>query len=88
MQTHQSCVGASMVVDLFVFIHPDLGGSHAVCQSFAPGVRGLFGEHVTHVGARVDLQAASALPNLRDINNTHTTTTITTTTRIWLASEP
>ena len=82
VQTHQSCVGASMVVHLFVFIHPDLSGSHAVCQSFAPWVRGLFREHMTHMGAGVDLQAAPTLPNLRDINNT------TGTRRIWLASRP
>lgn len=84
VQTHQSCVGVSMVVDLFIFIHPDLCGSHAVCQSFAPWVRGLFREHMTHMGARVDLQAAPTLPNLRDINNT----TTSTTTRIWLAPQP
>lgn len=69
-----------MVVDLFVFIHPDLSGSHAVCQSFAPRVRGSIREHMTHMGAWVYLQAAPTLPNLRDINNN-------ITTRIWLASQ-
>lgn len=81
VQTHQSCVGVSMVVDLLVFIHPDLSSSHAVCQSFAPRVRGLFREHMTHMGARVDLQAAPTLPNLGDINNA----AATTTTRIWFS---
>lgn len=73
-----------MVVDLFVFVHPDLSGSHAVCQSFAARVGGHFREDVAHVGAWVDLQAASTLPDLRDINNNNNTTT----TGVWLASEP
>ena len=67
--THQSGVGASMVVDFFEIVQPDLGSSHTVCQSFAPWVRGLFREHMAHVGTWVDLQGSPALPNLKDINN-------------------
>lgn len=58
-------MGVPVVVDIFVLIHPDLSRSHAVGQRFAARVGGLFREDVTHVGARVDLQAAPALPNLR-----------------------
>lgn len=72
MKTHQSCVGVAMVVDLLVFVHPDLGCPYAVSQGFATRVRGLFREHMTHVGAWVDLQAASALPNLADMNQSTT----------------
>lgn len=70
VQTHQPCMGASMVVDLFEIIHPDLSSSYAVCQSFVPRVRGFFREHMSHMGAGVDLQAASTLPNLKETSTT------------------
>lgn len=76
VRTHQSCVGAAMIVDLLVVIHPNLCRPHAVCQRLAPGVRGPFRKHMTHVGARVDFQAAPALPNLRYFNHNSLTKVI------------
>lgn len=68
MLTHQPRVWIAVVVNLFVLVHPDLSCSDAVRQSFVPRVRCLFREHMTHVGARVDLQAAPTLPNLRNVD--------------------
>lgn len=68
MLTHQPRVWIAVVVNLFELVHPDLSRSHAVRQSFAPRVRCLFREHMTHVGARVYLQAAPTLPNLRNVD--------------------
>lgn len=65
LATNQSSVRAAVVVDLLVLVQPDLGRSHAVGQRFAPRVRRLLGEDVAHVGAGVDLQAATTLPDLR-----------------------
>ena len=53
-----------MVVQVLVVVHPDLCGPHAVGQRLAPRVGGLLGEDVAHVGAGVDLQRASTLPDL------------------------
>lgn len=59
----QASVGVTVVVQLLVVVHPDLGSTHAVGQGLTPRIGGLLGEDVAHVGAGVDLQAAPALPD-------------------------
>lgn len=62
--THQAGVWVSVVIKLFIFIHPHFSRTHAVCQSFGPWVWSLFGENVTYMGARMDLKTSSTLPYL------------------------
>lgn len=54
----------SVVIKLFIFIHPHFSCTHAVCQSFDPRVWSLFGENMTYMGARMDLKTSSTLPYL------------------------
>lgn len=50
---------------LLVRVHPNLGGSYGVLQEVGSRIGGLFGEHVAHVRAGVNLQTPPTLPHLR-----------------------
>lgn len=62
--THQAGMGAAMVVEFFIFIHPHFSRSDTVGQSLIAGVGSLLGENVANVRARVCLQGPTALPDL------------------------
>lgn len=50
---------------LFVRVHPDLCSSDSILEEVGPRVRGFFREHMSHVRAGMNLQAAPTLPHLR-----------------------
>lgn len=63
--THPSGMEVAVVVKFLLVVHPNFDGAQAVGQRHLARVwRGL-GVDVAHVGARVDLQAAAALPDLK-----------------------
>lgn len=60
--------GVPVVEVLLIRVHPNLCCSHGVLQEVGARVRGLLGEHVTHVRAGVNLQTAPTLPHLSESN--------------------
>lgn len=61
--------GIPVVEVLLVRVHPNLCSSNSILEEVWPCIRGLFREHMAHVRAGVNLQAAPTLPHLMRVKH-------------------